>query len=104
MFSRWLIRLDDNNPGWAVGEQRQLNITDVDISKTRTITVTGVKADGYVGKSTTVQIDNKTTENSTAKQCPYKIKIGSFTIACRYQKVTFGKWSFYWIVWYIIRV
>lgn len=104
LSSRWLIRLDDNNLGWAVGEQRQLDINDVDISKTRTITVTGVKADGYVGKPTTVQIDNKTTENPTAKQCPYKIKIGSLTIACRYQKVTFGKWSFYWIVWYIVRL
>lgn len=104
LSSRWLIRLDDNNLGWAVGEQRQLDITDVDISKTRTITVTGVKADGYVGKPTTVQIDNKTTENPTVKQCPYKINIGSLTIACRYQKVTFGKWSFYWIVWYIVRL
>ena len=46
LSSRWLIRLDDNNLGWAVGEQRQLDITDVDISKTRTITVTGVKTDG----------------------------------------------------------
>ena len=108
LSSRWLIRLDDNNLGWAVGEQRQLDITDVDISKTRTITVTGVKADGYVGKSTTVQIDNKTAhsqmEDPAAKQCPYKIKIASFTIACRYQKVTFGKWSFYWIIWYIVRL
>jgi len=103
LSSRWLIRLDDNNLGWAVGEQRQLDITDVDISKTRTITVTGVKADGYVGKPTTVQIDNKTTENPTAKQCPYKIKIGSLTIACRYQKITFGKWSFHWIIWYMVR-
>ena len=39
LSSRWLIRLDDNNLGWAVGEQRQLDITDVDISKTRTITM-----------------------------------------------------------------
>jgi peptidase S8 and S53 subtilisin kexin sedolisin len=108
LSSRWLIRLDDNNLGWAVGEQRQLDITDVDISKTRTITVTGMKADGYVGKSTTVQIDNKTahsqTEDPAAKQCPYSIKLGPITIACRYQKITFGKWSFYWMVWYIIRV
>ena len=108
LSSRWLIRLDDNNLGWAVGEQRQLDITDVDISKTRTITVTGMKADGYVGKSTTIQIDNKTahsqTEDPTAKQCPYHIKLGPITIACRYQKMTFGKWSFHWMVWYIIRV
>ncbi|WP_338520760.1 cutinase family protein [Candidatus Nanosynbacter sp. BB002] len=108
LSSRWLIRLDDNNLGWAVGEQRQLDITDVDISKTRTITVTGMKADGYVGKSTTVQIDNKTahsqTEDPAAKQCPYSIKLGPITIACRYQKITFGKWSFNWIVWYIVRV
>jgi len=108
LSSRWLIRLDDNNLGWAVGEQRQLDITDVDISKTRTITVTGMKADGYVGKSTTVQIDNKTahsqTEDPAAKQCPYSIKLGPITIACRYQKITFGKWSFHWMVWYIIRV
>lgn len=108
LSSRWLIRLDDNNLGWAVGEQRQLDITDVDILKTRTITVTGMKADGYVGKSTTVQIDNKTahsqTEDPAAKQCPYSIKLGPITIACRYQKITFGKWSFYWMVWYIIRV
>lgn len=103
LSSRWLIRLDDNNLGWAVGEQRQLDITDVDISKTRTITVTGVKADGYVGKPTTVQIDNKTTENPTAKQCPYGIKLGPFTIVCRYQKVRLVKWSFYWIIWYIVR-
>ena len=108
LSSRWLIRLDDNNLGWAVGEQRQLDITDVDISTTRTITVTGMKADGYVGKSKTIQIDNKTatpqTEDPTVKQCPYKIKLGPITIACRYQKITFGKWSFYWMVWYIIRV
>ena len=108
LSSRWLIRLDDNNLGWAVGEQRQLHITDVDISKTRTITVTGMKADGYVGKSTTVEIDNKAahsqTEDPAVKQCPYKIKLGPITIACRYQKITFGKWSFHWIVWYIIRV
>lgn len=108
LSSRWLIRLDDNNLGWAVGEQRQLDITDVDISTTRTITVTGMKADGYVGKSKTIQTDNKTatpqTEDPTAKQCPYKIKLGPITIACRYQKITFGKWSFYWMVWYIIRV
>lgn len=108
LSSRWLIRLDDNNLGWAVGEQRQLDITNVDISKTRTITVTGMKADGYVGKSTTVQIDNKTahsqTEDPAAKQCPYSIKLGSITIACHYQKITFGKWSFNWMVWYIIRV
>lgn len=108
LSSRWLIRLDDNNLGWAIGEQRQLDITDVDISKTRTISVTGMKADGYVGKSTTVEIDNKTanpqTEDPTVKQCPYRIKLGPITIACRYQKITFGKWSFYWMVWYIIRV
>ena len=108
LSSRWLIRLDDNNLGWAVGEQRQLDITDVDISTTRTITVTGMKADGYVGKSKTIQIDNKTatpqTEDPTVKQCPYRIKLGPITIACRYQKITFGKWSFYWMVWYIIRV
>lgn len=108
LSSRWLIRLDDNNLGWAVGEQRQLDITDVDISTTRTITVTGMKADGYVGKSKTIQIDNKTptpqAEDPTVKQCPYRIKLGPITIACRYQKITFGKWSFYWMVWYIIRV
>ena len=108
LSSRWLIRLDDNNLGWAVGEPRQLDITDVDISTTRTITVTGMKADGYVGKSKTIQIDNKTptpqAEDPTVKQCPYRIKLGPITIACRYQKITFGKWSFYWMVWYIIRV
>ena len=107
LSSRWLIRLDDNNLGWAVSEQRQLDITDVDISKTRTITVTGVKTDGYVGKPTSIQINNETPtpqpEDPIVKQCSYKIKIGSLTIACRYQKVTFGKWSFYWIVWYIVR-
>ena len=107
LSSRWLIRLDDNNLGWAVGEQRQLDITDVDISKTRTITVTGVKADGYVGKPKTIQINNETPtpqpEDPIAEQCPYKIKIGSLTIACRYQKVKLGKWSFYWIIWYIVR-
>ena len=107
LSSRWLIRLDDNNLGWAVGEQRQLDITDVDISKTRTITVTGVKADGYVGKPKTIQINNETPtpqpEDPIAERCPYKIKIGSLTIACRYQKVKLGKWSFYWIIWYIVR-
>ncbi len=81
LSSRWLIRLDDNNLGWAVSEQRQLDITDVDISKTRTITVTGVKADGYVGKPKTIQINNETptpqSENPIVKQCPYKIKARS---------------------------
>lgn len=81
LSSRWLIRLDDNNLGWAVGEQRQLDITDVDISKTRTITVTGVKTDGYVGRHKTTQINNETptpqSENPIVKQCPYKIKARS---------------------------
>lgn len=107
LSSRWLIRLDDNNLGWAVGEQRQLDITDVDISKTRTITVMGVKADGYAGKPATVQVDNEipapNPEGPTSRPCPYKIRVGLFTIACRYQKVTFGSWSFYWMVWYIVR-
>ncbi len=107
LSSRWLIRLDDNNLGWAVGEQRQLDITDVDISKTRTITVTGVKADGYAGKPATIQVDNEipapNPEGPISRPCPYKIRVGLFTIACRYQKVTFGGWSFYWMVWYIVR-
>ena len=107
LSSRWLIRLDDNNLGWAVGEQRQLDITDVDISKTRTITVTGVKADGYAGKPATIQVDNEipapNPEGPISRPCPYKIRVGLFTIACRYQKVTFGSWSFYWMVWYIVR-
>ena len=81
LSSRWLIRLDDNNLGWAVSEQRQLDITDVDISKTRTITVTGVKTDGYVGKPASIQINNETptpqSENPIVKQCPYKIKARS---------------------------
>ena len=81
LSSRWLIRLDDNNLGWAVGEQRQLDITDVDISKTRTITVTGVKTDGYVGRHKTTQINNETptpqSEDPIVKQCPYKIKARS---------------------------
>ena len=81
LSSRWLICLDDNNLGWAVSEQRQLDITDVDISKTRTITVTGVKTDGYVGKPTSIQINNETPtpqlENPIVKQCPYKIKARS---------------------------
>ena len=81
LSSRWLIRLDDNNLGWAVSERRQLDITDVDISKTRTITVTGVKTDGYVGKPTSIQINNETptpqSENPIVKQCPYKIKARS---------------------------
>ena len=107
LSSRWLIRLDDNNLGCAVGEQRQLDITDVDISKTRTITVTGVKADGYAGKPATIQVDNEipapNPEGPISRPCPYKIRVGLFTIACRYQKVTFGGWSFYWMVWYIVR-
>lgn len=107
LSSRWLIRLDDNNLGWAVGEQRQLDITDVDISKIRTITVTGIKADGYAGKSATIQVDNEMPAPNpggpTSRPCPYKIRVGLFTIACRYQKVTFGGWSFYWMVWYIVR-
>ena len=81
LSSRWLIRLDDNNLGWAVSEQRQLDITDVDISKTRTITVTGVKTDGYAGKPASIQINNETptpqSENPIVKQCPYKIKARS---------------------------
>ena len=107
LSSRWLIRLDDNNLGWAVGEQRQLDITDVDISKIRTITVTGIKADGYAGKPATIQVDNEipapNPEEPISRPCPYKIRVGLFTIACRYQKVTFGGWSFYWMVWYIVR-
>ena len=107
LSSRWLISLDDTSLGYTVGEQRQLDITDVDISTSRKVTVTGVKADGYAGKSATVQVDNEmpapNPEGPTSRPCPYKIKVGLFTIACRYQKVTFGGWSFYWMVWYIVR-
>ena len=107
LSSRWLVSLDDTNLGCTVGEQRQLDITDVDVSTSRKVTVTGVKADGYAGKSATVQVDNEmpapNPEGPTSRPCPYKIKVGLFTIACRYQKVTFGGWSFYWMVWYIVR-
>ena len=107
LSSRWLIRLDDNNLGWAVGEQRQLDITDVDVSTSRKVTVTGIKADGYAGKPATIQVDNEipapNPEEPVSRPCPYKIRVGLFTIAFRYQKVTFGGWSFYWMVWYIAR-
>ena len=107
LSSRWLVSLDDTNLGYTVGEQRQLDITDVDISTSRKVTVTGVKADGYAGKPATVQVDNEmpapNPEGPTSRPCPYKIRVGLFTIACRYQKVTFGGWSFYWMVWYIVR-
>lgn len=107
LSSRWLVSLDDTNLGYTVGEQRQLDITDVDVSTSRKVTVTGVKADGYAGKSATVQVDNEmpapNPEGPTSRPCSYKIKVGLFTIACRYQKVTFGGWSFYWMVWYIVR-
>lgn len=107
LSSRWLVNLDDTNLGYTVGEQRQLDITDVDVSTSRKVTVTGVKADGYVGKSATVQVDNEmpapNPEGPTSRPCPYKIRVGLFTIACRYQKVTFGGWSFYWMVWYIVK-
>ena len=107
LSSRWLVSLDDTNLGYTVGEQRQLDITDVDVSTSRKVTVTGVKADGYAGKSATVQVDNEmpapNPEGPISRPCPYKIRVGLFTIACRYQKVTFGSWSFYWMVWYIAR-
>ena len=107
LSSRWLVNLDDTNLGYTVGEQRQLDITDVDISTSRKVTVTGIKADGYAGKPATIQVDNEMSapnpEGPTSRPCPYKIRVGLFTIACRYQKVTFGGWSFYWMVWYIVR-
>ena len=107
LSSRWLVSLDDTNLGYTVGEQRQLDITDVDISTNRKVTMTGVKADGYAGKPATIQVDNEipapNPEGPTSRPCPYKIRVGLFTIACRYQKVTFGGWSFYWMVWYIVR-
>ena len=107
LSSRWLVSLDDTNLGYTVGEQRQLDITDVGVSTSRKVTVTGVKADGYAGKPATVQVDNEipapNPEGPTSRPCPYKIRVGLFTIACRYQKVTFGGWSFYWMVWYIVR-
>lgn len=107
LSSRWLVSLDDTNLGYTVGEQRQLDITDVDVSTSRKVTVTGIKADGYTGKPATVQVDNEipapNPEGPTSRPCPYKIRVGLFTIACRYQKVTFGGWSFYWMVWYIVR-
>ncbi|TWP20804.1 VWA domain-containing protein [TM7 phylum sp. oral taxon 346] len=107
LSSRWLVSLDDTNLGYTVGEQRQLDITDVDVSTSRKVTVTGVKADGYAGKPATVQVDNEipapNPEGPTSRPCPYKIRVGLFTIACRYQKATFGGWSFYWMVWYIVR-
>ena len=107
LSSRWLVSLDDTNLGYTVGEQRQLDITDIDVSMSRKVTVTGIKADGYAGKPATVQVDNEipapNPEGPTSRPCPYKIRVGLFTIACRYQKVTFGGWSFYWMVWYIVR-
>ena len=107
LSSRWLVSLDDTNLGYTVGEQRQLDITDVDVSTSRKVTVTGIKADGYAGKPATIQVDNEMSapnpEGPTSRPCPYKIRVGLFTIACRYQKVTFGSWSFYWMVWYIVR-
>lgn len=107
LSSRWLVSLDDTNLGYTVGEQRQLDITDVDISTNRKVTVTGIKADGYAGKPATIQVDNEmpapNPEGPTSRPCHYKIRVGLFTIACRYQKVTFGGWSFYWMVWYIVR-
>ena len=107
LSSRWLVSLDDTNLGYTVGEQRQLDITDVDVSTSRKVTVTGIKADGYAGKPATVQVDNEipapNPEGPASRPCPYKIRVGLFTIACRYQKVTFGSWSFYWMVWYIAR-
>ena len=107
LSSRWLVSLDDTNLGYTVGEQRQLDITDVDVSTSRKVTVTGIKADGYAGKSVTIQVDNEipalNPEEPTSRPCPYKIRVGLFMIACRYQKVTFGGWSFYWMVWYIVR-
>jgi len=107
LSSRWLVSLDDTNLGYTVGEQRQLDITDVDVSTSRKVTVTGIKADGYAGKPATVQVDNEipapNPEGPTSRPCPYKIRVGLFTIACRYQKATFGSWSFYWMVWYIVR-
>lgn len=107
LSSRWLVSLDDTNLGYTVGEQRQLDITDVDVSTSRKVTVTGIKADGYAGKPATVQVDNEipapNPEGPTSRPCPYKIRVGLFMIACRYQKVTFGGWSFYWMVWYIVR-
>ena len=88
LSSRWLVSLDDTNLGYTVGEQRQLDITDVDISTSRKVTVTGVKADGYAGKSATVQVDNEmpapNPEGPTFRPCPYKIRVGLFMIACRY--------------------
>lgn len=107
LSSRWSVSLDDTNLGYTVGEQRQLDITDVDVSTSRKVTVTGIKADGYAGKPATVQVDNEipapNPEGPTSRPCPYKIRVGLFTIACCYQKVTFGGWSFYWMVWYIVR-
>ena len=107
LSSRWLVSLDDTNLGYTVGEQRQLDITDVDVSTSRKVTVTGIKADGYAGKPATIQVDNEMSapnpEGPTSRPCPYKIRVGLFTIACRYQRVTFGGWSFYWMVWYIVR-
>lgn len=107
LSSRWLVSLDDTNLGYTVGEQRQLDITDVDVSTSRKVTVTGIKADGYAGKPATIQVDNEmpapNPEGPTSRPCPYKIRVGLFTIACRYQKITFGGWSFYWMVWYIVR-
>ena len=107
LSSRWSVSLDDTNLGYTVGEQRQLDITDVDVSTSRKVTVTGIKDDGYAGKPATIQVDNEipapNPEGPISRPCPYKIRVGLFTIACRYQKVTFGGWSFYWMVWYIVR-
>ena len=107
LSSRWSVSLDDTNLGYTVGEQRQLDITDVDVSTSRKVTVTGIKDDGYAGKPATIQVDNEipapNPEGPISRPCPYKIRVGLFTIVCRYQKVTFGGWSFYWMVWYIVR-
>ena len=113
VVNKWFIRQDDDQLGYTVGSQYQIEIEDVEAKGEVVYGVRGATDDGYVGKESfaTVKFDTLSADNSNesshpgsstasiSKPCPYGLKVGPLTIECRYKKVRFWQWSFNWIVW-----
>ena len=101
LADKWIIRQDDTNLGYAVASQKQVDITDVDISNGVEYFVAGVTSAGYVGDYGSAKVENSQESpiNESTKPCPHSITVGPLKLTCRYQKLTLWSWSFYVIVW-----
>lgn len=101
---KWVVRQNDDYLGYTLGQQTQIDITDIDISKPVTYGVMGVAEDGYSGEVGTATVpaehNNSAAESDTTKkQCPYGLSIGRLSIKCQFEKVNIWSWSFNWVVW-----